>query len=585
MHCPKIAWNVTCRAHNAYNPATALWAAFGTSARPRRQPQQTQLQNDSLISIWELDRAHALHLSKEDTSHSSSNAGTTKDALSSPIGESESRTLGEKETHDRREPVTEKRHRTFGFRELAPSRCKAEMLKLREWATQLYTPGLKRPWHQNPDLDYEGGAVFPAQLNSMWSHPPWAVPFSSKTSPHTVLDMEIARFVAWLEPTTDEKAARAIVGAQFKKFVLRALRAKNYEFRSTVLEPFGSECTGLALPGSDIDFHLFDSRFVPRASHNTDRPLKRMKAIFEELEQSPMYICVTLRNAKYPIINCQHKASGIDIQLVCSPSTKPQEKLTARYLEEIPNLRALYMLFKTFFDMRGLVDVFNGGIGSYGLFIMLVAALKRQASSSAPDTDNTLVSQLLYIVESYACLDTTRYAVAVHPRTRFLKHTQPPGLTKRYVAAATKRGDAIRSAQWAIGKTRRLQPYLLCLQDPANPLNDLGRKSNAIKHILTTLQYYHLRMKRDFHAYSNDEDGKSPERGTRAREDGLLVLLLGPCHEVYEARRKRMEQYGLNASMARAGNGNEEAGARLGPAAPQREESPRKKRPLVRKIK
>jgi DNA polymerase sigma len=37
----------------------------------------------------------------------------------------------------------------------------------------------------------------------------------------------------------------------------------------------------------------------------------------------------------------------------------------------------------------------------------------------------------------------------------------------------------------------QLQPFLLCVQDPADPLNDLGHKAFGIKHIKETLSQLH----------------------------------------------------------------------------------------------
>lgn len=371
---------------------------------------------------------------------------------------------------------------------------------------------------------------------SPMQHPmpmPWALEGSviPDQSGLEALDLEIHRFAKFMELTPAEKAAREAIRQEIISFIKKTLGGR------VRCEVFGSDKTGLSVATSDIDI---------RVTHNAMRPSASIGSYLRDVSRAMFhsrdFMCTTFRNAKYPIVNAQHRASGIDIQIVNAPSTDPQGKVTQQYLEEIPNLRELYLLLRTVFGVRGLVDVFNGGIGSYGLFIMLVASLKRR-NSQPP---KTAAEQLVRFLNFYKGLDTYKHGVSVTPPKLFKKHTQQEGLPlKDYSNAARRRNDPIRAGQWSIGQTRLYQPYLLSLQDPANPVNDLGRKTNAIKHIRRTAG-----------ALLAELDGKLKFPNTRLglrseHERSLLLPLVGRCHEIYYERRRRVEEYGLKAMRAR----------------------------------
>jgi non-canonical poly(A) RNA polymerase PAPD5/7 len=76
-----------------------------------------------------------------------------------------------------------------------------------------------------------------------------------------------------------------------------------------------------------------------------------------------------------------------------------------------------------------------------------------------------------------------------------------------------------------------MQPYLLCLQDPADPLNDLGRKGYGFKHIQATMGHL-LKKLRKYTAHEN--------HGTTS----ILAPLVGSCFKTYSKRREMAEAYG-----------------------------------------
>lgn len=373
---------------------------------------------------------------------------------------------------------------------------------------------LRRAAHYHPRVAIVEESPVKEPMAVPWAIDPSRVPDLEASRR---LDLEIGNFARFMQLSPAERAAR------------RAVRARTEALAREILAPylqieqFGSEITGLATATSDIDMRVCGGK-PHLKEYGYLRPMTHLSTV---MGRSDEYICVAMRTGRFSIINAQHKATGIDIQIVCSPSTARQQQLTKQYLAELPHLRDLYFVLRTMLSMRGLLDVFNGGTGSYGTMIMLVAALKRGLSCNLPGLD-TPSAQLLHFLDFYANFETDKYGLTLTPSPKlFKKHDGKTVPLQAYIQAAHHRNDSFRGGQWAISQKRELQPYLLCLQDPAKQVNDLGRKSNATLHLQHTLAHLRSVM------------SKEPVSG-----ESQLLPLVGRCHEVYFERRRKVEEYG-----------------------------------------
>ena len=88
-------------------------------------------------------------------------------------------------------------------------------------------------------------------------------------------------------------------------------------------------------------------------------------------------------------------------------------------------------------------------------------------------------------------------------------------------------------------KRHETRPWMLTLQDPADPLNDLGAHTFAIKHILATARYYETELRRDMEAH---DEAHHSERPSPIRS--LLLPLVGSYHEHLYDLRERASAYG-----------------------------------------
>src|SRR5262249_44026224 len=134
------------------------------------------------------------------------------------------------------------------------------------------------------------------------------------------------------------------------------------------------------------------------------------------------YILCNLRHARYPLISMQHKDSGLDVQIVCANDTSHSRNVMQGYLSKYKDLAALFSVVKIMFDIRGLLDVFRGGLGSYSLFMMVVASLElwgqRNHWTGAGDPfkvkqkygsyqNSSVGAKLLHFLEFYAAFDSS----------------------------------------------------------------------------------------------------------------------------------------------------------------------------------
>lgn len=349
------------------------------------------------------------------------------------------------------------------------------------------------------------------------------------------LSLEIARFYEYAKPNRIEALARRKVVEQVRKHASEV-------FPDKVLEVFGSERTGLAFATSDIDLRLMSSYTLEERPSNVLPPSKpERRALVDSLYllrrrtffKKQGYLMPTIRHARYPLLTVQHQPTGLDIQIVCANDTSLSRSLMQQYMQEYPYLRQVYFVVKTLFDERGLSDVFRGGFGSYSIFMMLVASIRH-----LPHKRNDAAGALLNFIRFWSEFDTTTHGVSIEPPVLFDKYKEP--VMTAAVKAQLERvrlplptlhysSVLLTSSQGDDSKSKSLPPYMLCLRDPADDTNDLGRKGLCIKHVQMTLKHLYIKLRRDV--------------GLNNRVN-LLKPLVGDTYALHLNRRKKLTDYG-----------------------------------------
>ena len=131
------------------------------------------------------------------------------------------------------------------------------------------------------------------------------------------------------------------------------------------------------------------------------------------------YLLPRIRWARYPLISLQDRASGLDVQIVLSNDTSISREFIQRYITEYDYLPQLYSVIKATLDIRGLSDVFRGGVGSYSLFMMIVASLKHK-----PHPRNDAAGALTFFLRFWGSFRAEEHGVSIEPVEFFDKSEQ-----------------------------------------------------------------------------------------------------------------------------------------------------------------
>jgi non-canonical poly(A) RNA polymerase PAPD5/7 len=421
------------------------------------------------------------------------------------------------------------------------------------------------------------------------------------------LSRNIAAFHRYITPTRAEKLARHEVRTE----IFRAIKAGAP--RSVRFKPFGSIASHLSTADADMDIRCYlagSSRDVlPPSREDRAKVVGHLRGIAARMVQPGGGACggggfygIVGRHSRYPLLDMRHRRSQMTLQIVSANSAHLSTESVKGFADRLPSLAPLYGVLRTMLKVRGLSDVYRGGLSSYPLVNMIAASLQLRPGRS-------LAEDLLNFLRLYSTLDTSAKVVslappAVHDRdalpqpttgakvlpltagTKVLSLTPPaihdhdtlPPATTTTTTTTTDVDDDARLrhlADMAHKSHSHGLGFMLCLQDPADPTNDLGRKTFAWRHVAATFGHAHRRLLRLLRAH--DRDLQLPKRERRRRRRGgeaapapaafLLGELVGPCARLFARRRRAMRRFGRAVlppavPAGRVGARRREAGAR-----------------------
>ncbi|KAL9232429.1 hypothetical protein vseg_007543 [Gypsophila vaccaria] len=302
-------------------------------------------------------------------------------------------------------------------------------------------------------------------------------------SPMVQLHKEILDFCDFLSPTPEEGKSR-------DSAIQRVSDVIRYIWPNCRVEVFGSYRTGLYLPSSDIDVVILES--------NIRSPQIGLQALSRALSQKGIAKKIqVIGKARVPIIKFVEKVTDVQFDVSFDVDNGPK---AAEYIKDVisslPPLRPLCLILKVFLQQRELNEVYSGGIGSYALLAMLIAMLK-SVNEGQRYPEHNLGVLLVKFFEFYAHkLNTWDVGVSCNGRgTFFLKSKK--------------------------GFQQNGRPFLICIQDPQAPENDIGKSS-----------YNYFQIRSAFMmAYSSLTNTKAimnlgPDRsilGTIIRPDAVLL--------------------------------------------------------------
>ena len=142
------------------------------------------------------------------------------------------------------------------------------------------------------------------------------------------------------------------------------------------------------------------------------------------------------------------------------------------YLNEYPSLRCLAMVLKQFLLQRDLNEVWTGGIGSYSLILMIVSFLQLHPRIDPRSDDNNLGVLLIEFFELYGKqFNYMRTGIRIKDGGSYVPKEE---IFKQF-------NNGYRAS-------------ILCIEDPLNPANDIGKGSYGALKVKQAFEYAYLTL-------------------------------------------------------------------------------------------
>lgn len=357
------------------------------------------------------------------------------------------------------------------------------------------------------------------------------------------LDAEIRALERYLTPTRQEQAT-----------VGRIVQSVSTLLAGVVPHPprvIGSWQTGMALSHSDLDLMLpvDDAVDDPVRKPSPTRP-EMVKAYTETLRgvdgllrQSPLFRArVDAVDWRIPTLTAVHDATGLQLQFYCGEGPPSSIEYVKDYHAEYPALRPLYIAARMILEVRGAFGPHKSSIGSYGLLMLIVASLKmNHGRFLRPDN---LGEHLLDILHTYGkVVDFRKTGVSVDPPGFFDSSTikeDESNLRSRDPDQAVEEPAYLRGQRALLhakrtAAARRNFPVAgaVCVQDPANYMNDVGKTCLRPALLQQTFATAHNRLRDAIAAWDESE-------GTGSGSGSILAHALRANFDDFEQLRSQI---------------------------------------------
>ena len=173
------------------------------------------------------------------------------------------------------------------------------------------------------------------------------------------LHEEILDFYTYMQPRRCERYMRLQVFDKVKRTILT-------HWPHAQVYVFGSFCTSLYLPTSDIDIVVMGEW--------VKLPLYSLEEAFLKADIAIEDSILVLDKTAVPIIKFIDKATEVKVDISFNHMSGVHSvHLICQCIQQFPLLPPLAMVIKQFLNQRQLNEVYYGGINSYSLILMLVS--------------------------------------------------------------------------------------------------------------------------------------------------------------------------------------------------------------------
>ena len=291
-----------------------------------------------------------------------------------------------------------------------------------------------------------------------------------------------------------------------KDVVRRIKNVIHTTWSAAKVETFGSYRVGLYLPTSDIDLVIFGEWSNP--------PFDNMKRRLIESGICRESEIKVLHHARVPIIKLVDSKTNIKVDISFNMENGIRTvHFIESLMEKYPHLRHLVLVLKQFLLLRDLNEPCKGGIGSYCLLLMVVSFLQmREPSYVAPNLGTLLIEFFaLYGVH----FNYHRTGLRINNGGEYVDKRLMKSMDRSY-----KRSS-------------------LCIEDPLDQSNNVGRSSHRILQIKSAFK----------HAYDILQAHISWQRySTGEKDDSILGSIVHVPEDVQKYRSWVREEFPLPSS-------------------------------------
>jgi len=312
------------------------------------------------------------------------------------------------------------------------------------------------------------------------------------------LHQEILDFFEYMKPIPEEEFMRDRVVQRIEAVVSRL-------WPESKVEIFGSFATKLYLPTSDIDMMIMGKW---EAS-----PLHTLKNELLKAEIADENDIKVLDKASVPIVKVIDKETSVRVDISFNTSNGVNSaNLIKEFMKEFSCLPKLVLVLKQFLYQRALNEVFTGGISSYSLILMVISFLQLHPRDDARSADANLGVLLLEFLELYGRY-FNYYVVGIRIKDG---------------------GSYVKKIEIQEQMETGYRPSILCIEDPLNPKNDIGKSSYGALNVKKAFDYAYLLLTQVF----------APFRSSTDMEDSILNRIVRVPAEVSIRRREIKQQFG-----------------------------------------
>ncbi|EAW09162.1 uncharacterized protein ACLA_033650 [Aspergillus clavatus NRRL 1] len=362
-------------------------------------------------------------------------------------------------------------------------------------------------------------------------------PMHSPFDATSYLDAEIRALEKYLIPTSSEQ-----------KRIDQILADVGDLLTGIVPSPpqvIGSWRNQFALSHSDLDFVVpvpdSDRSVQDIRKPSATRPKmlttyhKLLCQVEHALQQSPSFDGrVDILGNRSPVLTATHHPTGRRLRFYCGEGPPASIEYIMDYHAEYPSIRPLYATARLILEAQDSYGRHRSSIGSDALVMLLVAFLKmNHGRFRRPDC---LGEQLLAFLRTYGTtVDLTTTGVAVDPPSWFTAASIKDAAL-RYASddiPAHLRGQRSLINLKRTAAARRNLPAAarLCVQDPTNYMNDLGRGCLRTVDLQQALARAYDRLRDRLHRSETEDQGSSMS---------ILTHALRANFDEFEALRSRM---------------------------------------------